>query len=164
MLYNDHTEKKLRPNANVQKSPRETYVHSYITFIWLHIIESISNTCTLSSYNSIDSYNSTYKDVLAPDYLLGYSIKARLQRTPENIAQTSPVTNYTNAYQKAPHAIIHFYIILRFYILIFFAPACHQRKKISSTIKLSHSSLLHPRALHTSFPTYKYYSKIDPIK
>ena len=35
----------------------------------------------------------------------------------------------------------------------FFAPVCHSLKKISSEKKLSHSSLLQPRALHTSSST-----------
>ena len=34
----------------------------------------------------------------------------------------------------------------------------------SSETKLSHSSLLHPHALHTSLSTSKYYLKIDSIK
>ena len=46
----------------------------------------------------------------------------------------------------------------------FFSPECHLRKKISSETKLSHSSLLRPRTLHTPFSTYKYDSKIYPIE
>ena len=39
---------------------------------------------------------------------------------------------------------------------ILFAPAYHPRNKILSKTKLSHSSLLQPRAIHTSFYTSKY--------
>ena len=38
----------------------------------------------------------------------------------------------------------------------FFAPACRLRQKILCKTKLSHSTLLHPRALHTSSYTSKY--------
>ena len=46
----------------------------------------------------------------------------------------------------------------------FFVPSCHPRKKILSETKLSHSSLIHPRALHTPSSNSKYDSKIDSIK
>ena len=41
-----------------------------------------------------------------------------------------------------------------------FAPFCHPQKKLLSETKLSHSSLLHPHALHTSISTSKCDSKI----
>ena len=46
----------------------------------------------------------------------------------------------------------------------FFTPAYHWRKKLSSETKMSHYSLLHPRALHMSVSTSIYDSKIYSIK
>ena len=62
--------------------------------------------------------------------------------------RTSPVTKYTASCPHTAHAIIHFYILLEFYIWrICF---CQPHKKISSEKKLSHYSLLQPRMLHMS--------------
>ena len=42
-----------------------------------------------------------------------------------------------------------------------FAPFCRPSRKISYGKKLSHSSLIHPRLPHTSFPTSKYNSNTN---
>ena len=55
------------------------------------------------------------------------------------------------------HTLIHTRIII--HMETFFTSACDPRKKILSETNLSHSSLLHPRALHTSSST-----SIDSIK
>ena len=47
---------------------------------------------------------------------------------------------------------------------IFFASACHLRKKILSETKLSHSSLLYLRTLQTSLSNNKYNSNIDSVQ
>ena len=51
------------------------------------------------------------------------------------------------------HTLLHNPKILR--TKSFFAPACHPRQKILSKTKLSQSSLLHPRSIHTSPSTSK---------
>ena len=50
------------------------------------------------------------------------------------------------------------------YTQTFSVPVCHLCKKILSKTKISDSSLLQPRELHTSLSTYKCDSKIDFIK
>ena len=61
---------------------------------------------------------------------------------------------------RMPVGSTRHYILLRNTIILytktFLAPACHMCKKISSETKLSHSSMLHPRALHTLSFTYIY--------
>ena len=116
VIYNKCVGKTLRTNANVQNNPREMSVRSYSMFLWLRIIESIGNTRAFPSYNFTYSYDSTYKDVFAPAYLLGYTNQFSPWSAPEKNVWKIPVTNYTYAYQHAPHAIIHFYILLQFYI------------------------------------------------
>ena len=112
--------KILCPNATVQNSPWERYTRSYIIFIWICIIKSITDSHTFSSCTLIDSYNSTYKDVVAPDYLSGYMISRQ-------------ATNYTTAFQKDStrhYTLLHNPRIL--HTKTFFAPLCCLHKKISS--------------------------------
>ena len=118
-----------------------------------------------SSCPFTDSYDSTYEYVFASAYLLGSPIQVSLETYARkyctkihghklNLCMPSGSTlNYT---------LIHTPTILN--TKTFFVPACHPRKKISSKTKLSHSSLIHPRLLHTAWSTSKCDSKIDSIK
>ena len=73
-MYRSRREKHYIQMPNLYKNLREMYVLSYITFIWLRMTESIAKALTLSSYTFKYSYDSTYKYVLMPAYLLGYLI------------------------------------------------------------------------------------------
>ena len=66
------------------------------------------------------------------------------------------------AHSTQHHRILHYPTIL--HMKTFFVPFYHPRKKISSKSKLSHSSLINPRALYTIQSNSEYYSKIDSIK
>ena len=43
-----------------------TSTRSYITFIWMRIINSIIDVCSFPLYTSAYSYESTYEDIFAP--------------------------------------------------------------------------------------------------
>ena len=116
VLWKYFTGETLHPNANLQPNPLEISVRSYITYIWLWIIKPIGNACAFQSYNFTKSYDSTYKSVFAPAYMLGYLDQVSLYSVPEHILETIPVKNHTAAYQHDPHAVVHFYILLLFYI------------------------------------------------
>ena len=70
--------KTLCPNANVQNNSQEKYARYYIAFIWLHIIEYISDIRAFLSCTFKDSYNFIYEDVFTPAYLLEYPIQVSL--------------------------------------------------------------------------------------
>ena len=78
VLYNYRKGLNTKSNTNVQKNPQGMPVCSYIMFLWLLIIESILNACVLPSYTFTNSYDTTYEDIFAPDYLLVYPTQVSL--------------------------------------------------------------------------------------
>ena len=65
---------------------------------FLNIIHYMRNCLVFPSYNFIYLYYSTYKDIFASAFLLGYPIQDSLYTAPENIIQKNlsyPTTLYT---------------------------------------------------------------------